>query len=86
MAHDDCADFAIHDLAALSEGNLSPEGIERLAGHLQHCEACVATLVTLVGDAAPARGTADVTAAANLVKTLHVPPGRPTNRRNPKLS
>jgi anti-sigma factor RsiW len=36
-----CADAcALHDLAALSEGNLSPAGRRRLAGHLAHCRAC----------------------------------------------
>jgi anti-sigma factor RsiW len=71
MVTDDCSSFAIHDLAALSDGNLSPEGIARLAGHLRRCETCMRTLAAIIEDAPSARGTNDVTEAAMLARTIY---------------
>ncbi|HEX8113408.1 MAG TPA: hypothetical protein VF516_37015 [Kofleriaceae bacterium] len=51
MTFDECSGFAIHDLAALAEGNLSPQGLQRLAGHLRRCQTCAATLIAIVEDA-----------------------------------
>lgn len=31
---------ALHDLAALLDGKLSPEGLDRLAQHVMQCETC----------------------------------------------
>ena len=42
---------AVLDLAALSEGNLSDEGLRRLAGHLHRCSPCRALYTSLVKDA-----------------------------------
>jgi len=47
---------AVHDLAALSEGNLSREGKRRLASHLVRCQSCKQVLV-LLADEAPAAGS-----------------------------
>ena len=44
-------DSAIHDIAALREGTLSPEGIRRLAHHLPRCESCRILIAGLVSDA-----------------------------------
>jgi hypothetical protein len=47
-----CASLsAVHDLAALSEGNLSCSGKRRLARHLSRCQACTVVLASLVKDA-----------------------------------
>ncbi len=51
VTFDECSSFAIHDLAALAEGNLSPQGRQRLAGHLRRCQTCMATLIAIVEDA-----------------------------------
>lgn len=46
-----CADpSAALDLAALSEGNLSPLGMERLARHVVRCTTCQAVLAAVVQD------------------------------------
>jgi hypothetical protein len=37
--HAGCDD-ACHDLAALQEGTLSPDGIRRLARHVVQCDTC----------------------------------------------
>jgi hypothetical protein len=41
---------AVHDLAALSEGNLSTTGKQRLAEHLSRCPACHVVLASLLDD------------------------------------
>jgi hypothetical protein len=46
-----CADpSAALDLAALSEGNLSPHGMDRLACHVVRCSACRTVLAMVVQD------------------------------------
>ena len=45
---EDCSTFAIHDLAALADGNLSEEGLRRLANHVLQCRTCRATLAALI--------------------------------------
>ncbi|HEX8110877.1 MAG TPA: hypothetical protein VF516_24260 [Kofleriaceae bacterium] len=50
MASDGCSS-AVLDLAAFSEGNLSDEGLRRLAGHLQQCSPCKALFASLAKDA-----------------------------------
>jgi hypothetical protein len=67
---DDCTIFAIHDLAALAEGNLSPEGVERLARHLRRCHTCMATLAAIVDEAQPSEGTADMELAAWIARAM----------------
>lgn len=60
LAFDDegCEDLhAPHDLAALQEGHLSPEGARRLAGHLKGCESCRIFVVGLVAELGPAEST-----------------------------
>ena len=53
-----CDDLdAPYDLAALLEGHLSPEGIQRLARHLKQCRTCRTLVVMIVAEAVPARGT-----------------------------
>lgn len=42
--------FALHDLAALSERNLSPAGRRRLAQHLATCDACRTVLASWLSD------------------------------------
>lgn len=50
--HESCTDpSATLDLAALSEGSLSPEGMQRLAGHVVRCPACQVVLGVMVQDA-----------------------------------
>jgi hypothetical protein len=61
---EECSSFAIHDLAALAEGNLSREGMKRLATHLPQCQTCTATLLAVVEDTQPGRGTGDHSLAA----------------------
>jgi hypothetical protein len=56
VALEDCKSFAIHDLAALAEGNLSFEGQRRLTRHISHCRTCSATLAAIVEDARGRRG------------------------------
>jgi len=47
-----CADpSASLDLAALSEGNLSLQGMQRLASHVVRCRACQVALAAVVQDA-----------------------------------
>jgi len=41
---------AVLDLAALSEGNLSEDGLRRLADHIQRCPTCAAIFVSLHGE------------------------------------
>jgi hypothetical protein len=67
---DDCTTFAIHDLAALAEGNLSPDGMERLARHLRQCHACMATLAAIVDEAQPSEGTGDMGLAAWIARAM----------------
>jgi hypothetical protein len=64
VATDDCEIFAIHDLAALAEGNLSPDGMRRLAGHIHECPTCRATLAAIVEDTQSSRGTGDTAVSA----------------------
>lgn len=46
-----CTDpSAALDLAALSEGSLSPQGMERLAHHVVRCSSCQAVLAAVVQD------------------------------------
>jgi hypothetical protein len=45
--------FAMHDVAALCEGNLSQLGKYRLAIHLTRCQACRTALASLYGNARP---------------------------------
>jgi len=52
----ECAGFAIHDLAAVADGNLSPQGLQRLTDHLRGCPTCTATLVAIVEDGKARRG------------------------------
>jgi hypothetical protein len=55
---DDCTrSSAIHDLASLSEGNLSDEGKRRLAGHVPHCAVCRTALASLIRDAQQSQST-----------------------------
>jgi predicted anti-sigma-YlaC factor YlaD len=42
---------ALHDLAALEDGNLSPAGKRRLAAHLAECPSCTRLLAALAADA-----------------------------------
>lgn len=47
-----CTDpSATLDLAALSEGNLSPQGMHRLASHVVRCPVCQMVLAAVVQDA-----------------------------------
>lgn len=55
-AVEDCSGFAIHDIAALAEGNLSPGGMRRLARHIPGCATCGATLAVIIDDMQPGRG------------------------------
>jgi anti-sigma factor RsiW len=48
VALEDCSTFSIHDLAALADGNLSEEGLRRLANHIPQCRICRATLAALI--------------------------------------
>jgi hypothetical protein len=41
---------AVLDLAALSEGNLSEDGLRRLAGHIRQCPTCAAVFASLHGE------------------------------------
>src|SRR5262245_34719957 len=50
VALEDCSTFAIHDLAALADGNLSEEGLRRLANHIPQCRTCRATLAALINE------------------------------------
>lgn len=43
----------LHDLAALSEGNLSSEGSRRLAHHLTSCHLCKQLFVAMFSTVAP---------------------------------
>lgn len=53
-----CGDeLAIHDAAALREGNLSREGIRRLADHLTRCESCRILIAAIVDDSLRAEST-----------------------------
>jgi len=55
-----CADpSAALDLAALSEGNLSPHGMDRLARHVVRCSACRTVLAMVVQDAQAVRSTTE---------------------------
>ena len=46
-----CADpSAALDLAALSDGHLSPQGLERLSAHAVRCSACLAAFAAVVQD------------------------------------
>jgi hypothetical protein len=49
--------FAIHDAAALREGNLSPDGIRRLANHVVQCDSCKILIAALVVEAQRAEST-----------------------------
>jgi anti-sigma factor RsiW len=42
---------AVHDLAALAEGSLSPQALRQLARHVAHCRACRVVLAAVVSDA-----------------------------------
>jgi hypothetical protein len=54
-----CADpSAALDLAALSEENLSAQGMRRLASHVVRCRACQVALATVVQDAHRVESTA----------------------------
>jgi anti-sigma factor RsiW len=57
VTSEECWSFAIHDLAALADGNLSQDGLRRLAGHLRRCQTCTATLAAIVEDARATRGS-----------------------------
>jgi anti-sigma factor RsiW len=46
----------MHDLAAVADGNLSPQGLQRLTDHLRRCQTCTATLTAVVEDTRAARG------------------------------
>lgn len=53
-----CTDpVAVHDVAALGEGTLSPTGIHRLAHHLAQCESCRVLVAAVVDDAQRAEWT-----------------------------
>lgn len=61
VALDDCSTFAVHDLAALADGNLSEDGLGRLARHIPQCRTCRATLAVMIeesrrGHEVPASG------------------------------
>jgi len=66
---DECSTFAIHDLAALADGQLSDAGIQRLARHLPTCRTCMATLVALVEDSEPGEAPGTEKLAALLAAT-----------------
>ena len=62
-----CLDpVAVHDLAALQEGTLSPAGIHRLAHHLAQCESCRILVAALVDDAQRAEWTGKHDATSRL--------------------
>lgn len=70
----ECVRFAMHDLAAVADGNLSPQGLQRLTDHLRRCPTCTATLAAVVEDTRAARGESHRLAAW----LSRVPwPGRP---------
>ena len=46
-----------HDLAALTEGNLSPQGLRRLARHLVKCRTCQLVLISMIDDGQRVRAT-----------------------------
>ena len=53
-----CTDpMAVHDVAALEEGTLSPTGIHRLEHHLAQCESCSILVAALVDEAQRAEWT-----------------------------
>jgi anti-sigma factor RsiW len=71
---EECSTFAIHDLAALADGQLSQDGMRRLASHLPTCRTCMATLVALVediehGEASGNHDLAALLAVANSART-----------------
>jgi anti-sigma factor RsiW len=70
VAIDECLTFAVHDLAALAEGNLSQDGRRRLAAHLSRCHTCMATLHAIVEDTQPGRGSGDHSLAAWLATVV----------------
>jgi hypothetical protein len=49
--------YATHDLAALREGHLSPDGIHRLARHVTTCATCKILVATIVAEASRAEST-----------------------------
>lgn len=62
-----CLDpMAVHDVAALQQGTLSPAGIHRLAHHLAQCESCRILVAALVDDAQRAEWTGKHDAAPQL--------------------
>lgn len=53
-----CDDLhAPHDLAALREGHLSPDGIQRLARHVVRCTTCKLVVATIVAETRRAEST-----------------------------
>lgn len=55
-----CSDsFAILDLAAFSEGNLSQEGMQRLATHVRQCETCRIQLASVIRDSQRSQSSGD---------------------------
>lgn len=60
MSSEGCSSATL-DLAALGEGNLSQDGLQRLASHLHRCSSCRALFASLVKDAesAPPTGNHD---------------------------
>lgn len=72
------------DLAALGEGTLSQEGLQRLAGHLHRCSTCRALFASLIKDAerAPHAGDHDlVTGITAIGSGEHPAPSVGTNSR-----
>jgi hypothetical protein len=55
--------YAPHDLAALREGHLSPDGIQRLAQHVARCATCQLLVATFVAEASRAESTGTHVAA-----------------------
>lgn len=54
----ECSDpSAVHDLAALSEGGLSEDGMRRLALHLYQCGACRLVFTSMVSETTRAECT-----------------------------
>lgn len=57
-APDGCDDlYAPYDLTALQEGQLSADGIRRLARHVARCATCQIAVAMIVAEAAPAEST-----------------------------
>lgn len=55
--------YATHDLAALREGHLSPDGVQRLARHVTTCVTCKILVATIVAEASRAESTGTHAAA-----------------------